>query len=1422
MAGPKKSHRGQRTLVLVLTVLFLGLLVAQSLLSVLILQTPGGHPGSPGFSALAVPVPSLKKTLAACGTSTGVTTATGMVAVSAGDSIVLLFELNQPSAISVSTVTDTAGDTVKFIHAVTNSNANGARVELWVVNNSIGNANNRITASWGTSDRFCLMYVVTATARNYAVYDAVGAGTTNSNATCQDTVTTSKANDLLLMGCMTHVAVTGTKVGNDWIQNTSNAAAGSGVLAAFNATATGTYTIQATMASGQWAGLVVAVEPPTVPGQVTALAVSARTTGSLSYTWTNPTGGGLLNDSVYRWTSGSCSGTVATTSIGSAAASNTQSGLAWATTYSTEVAAWNITGTGAVSSCVSSSTLPGPVTSLSASAASSTSLSVTWSNPNGTLSNDSIWWGTSCSSGRSTSSLGVVTSTTLSTLSTATTYCIAVRAYVSGANGGGSIVFTNATTKAGLATGLTVGTVTTTTIPLSWSNPSGTLSNVTGYQSTNACVSSFATSLGVVTSATFSGLSSATKYCLGVQVWSSSGNIGTTWTNGTTLAGLVSGISETGETLTTASISWTNPSGTLANVTVKVGLVCGTWTQSNSVGVVTSYTITTLVQATTYCVGIQAWSSSGNSGTVFANVTTLAGTATSLSIGTVTTTTIALTWTLSPGILTNVTVLVGTVCNTWIQQNSMGSGSTTSYTVTGLTAGTTYCVAIREWNIIGPGGIDYNNGTTLPVAQTGLAVTSVTTTTVSLSWSQVGSIVNDSAYYGTSCSTLTTHVSLGVVTSATLTSLSAATKYCIETTSWSSGGHSAPSFVNGTTIPTASTGLTVGVVTTTSIALSWSNSAGTLLNSTIYRWTGSSCSGTVTATSLGSAGTSNTQSGLAGATTFAFEVVSWSGGGSSAVSSCVTGSTLPGGPTSLTVATVTVSTIGWTWVNPSGTLTNSSVYRWLGASCSGTVTTTSIGSPATSNTQTGLAGATQYSVEVAAWSSGGSSAVSSCVQGTTLPAAVTSLTVGVVTSSSIPISWSNPSGTLANLSAFYGTSCGALSTHVSLGITTSATLGSLLGATKYCVEMQAWSSSGHGAPAFTNGTTLPGPVTSLVVSSVTTTQITMGWSNPTGTITNDSLLLGTSCGSLSSGASLGVATTANPGGLNPATTYCLTITAWSSSGAGAATYVNGTTLPSVVTGLVLTAISSTSLGASWINPAGSLVNLTVTAATGGCGSPVQTVSASVVSSYTLTGLTASTSYCVGVQAWSAGGGGGVIYTNGTTLSGASLPKAPTNLALTSVTTITVGLSWKNPAGSLTKNTIIYGFTCLVLTGSVTISAAVSYTITSLAPSTTYCFEISATNSTGMGPYSSPFIVATSASSGGSGGSGGNGGGGSTGGTGTPSQGFQFQSPVDPTVLEVLGVLVAIFGAALIYPGRKWAGVFIVIAGAVLFIVGGML
>ena len=188
-------------------------------------------------------------------------------------------------------------------------------------------------------------------------------------------------------------------------------------------------------------------------------------------------------------------------------------------------------------------------------------------------------------------------------------------------------------------------------------------------------------------------------------------------------------------------------------------------------------------------------------------------------------------------------------------------------------------------------------------------------------------------------------------------------------------------------------------------------------------------------------------------------------------------------------------------------------------------------------------------------------------------------------------------------------------------------------------------------------------------------------------------------------------------------------------------------------GLAATAASSSQIDLIWTDNSSNETGFKIERKTDSGGTYVQidTVLAGVTS-YSSTGLTASTAYYYRVRAYnSAGNSSYSSETNATTC-----PAAPSGLSATTSSSSEIDLSWTDNSSDET------GFKIERKTGSggtyaqiATVSAGVtSYSSTGLTASTTYYYRVRAYNSAGNSSYSSETNATTSAASGGGGGGGG--------------------------------------------------------------------
>lgn len=576
--------------------------------------------------------------------------------------------------------------------------------------------------------------------------------------------------------------------------------------------------------------------------------------------------------------------------------------------------------------------------------------------------------------------------------------------------------------------------------------------------------------------------------------------------------------------------------------------------------------------------------------------------------------------------------------------------------------------------------------TTAPTAPTGLSASSIGTQSLTLSWSVTSS---QSAYltggevyeaaYTTACNAYSAVVSASSpYTSASVTSLTEGDFYCFEVTVSNGTGASTYSAaitdIQTETSPGAPTGLAITAqpMSTTVLNLGWTNSSTgnpvQLVNDTIARWSGSSCSGTATYTNLADADTTAIQvTGLTAYTTYSFELAQWNSIGIGSWTACSSGTTYgtPSAPTSLSVSAETAATItiDWSNSNSAGIILNDTVEygttthvytNWLSVGDVGTYTVPNLNPD------------TEYYFTVVAWTGGAASTNSSQLGVLTLagiPSPPTNLQVTAKTATSLSLSWTAPSaglGPIVNFTGLYEVStCGATSGNsigtwvysVSVGTGTTVTISGLSPSTTYCVGVAAWTQGGQGAQVTTFATTYnaaPVAPTGVTYQTASRVAITLNWTLVTqSTDVNVTVYYTTAsgCSGALTAESVGVATSYTTTGLTAATVYYWEVTAWSNGGqSGKSACILGATqasTPPMPYNVAALAVYQTSATIIWTNPAGYSLTANVvylSSANGSCGSWGSGYPKTIaVSAYvTLTSLSPNSNYCVQVQAIDTG------------------------------------------------------------------------------------------------------------------------------------------------------------------------------------------
>ena len=512
--------------------------------------------------------------------------------------------------------------------------------------------------------------------------------------------------------------------------------------------------------------------------------------------------------------------------------------------------------------------------------------------------------------------------------------------------------------------------------------------------------------------------------------------------------------------------------------------------------------------------------------------------------------------------------------------------------------------------------------------------------------------------------------------------------------------------------------------------------------------------------------------GLAAATIYYCKIEAADGDGTSAASAQGSGTTTTGtgscsavaaAPSGLTATASSSSVIGLTWnaVTPPANCTISS-YSVYGSTSSGFTPGSgnllASGLTSTSYSDTGLSASTTYYFVVEAVDSFGTSAASSQQSATTQAAAPGSEIVAIAAGGpaesnasggdysfvadedfsgggdnspvTATINLAQPGANAAPMAVYQYGRAGAF-TYTIPGLTAGAQYSVLL----HFAETYFTAAGSREFDVAINGTTV---LTNLDVYA---------------TVGKDAALLETFTATANSSGQIAIAFSV--GAANQPLVMGIEIRSTSGSSCSA--------VPSAPGGLTATTSSSSAIGLSWsaVTPPAnctvssySVYGSTTTGFTPSSSNLIATVNGTT---YSNTGLAASTTYYYKVEAIDAAGNSAASTQASAETSAAScsaVPSAPTGLAATASSSSVIGLSWNAvtpPANCSISSYSVYGSTTSGFTPSssnlITSTTGTTYSNTDLTASTTYYYKIEAVDADGSSAASTQATATTQAASG---------------------------------------------------------------------------
>ncbi|XP_052336601.1 receptor-type tyrosine-protein phosphatase beta-like isoform X12 [Oncorhynchus keta] len=1009
------------------------------------------------------------------------------------------------------------------------------------------------------------------------------------------------------------------------------------------------YTFRVTAVAGDemTEGKHISVSLFTKPAVIRNLTVTEITTSSVSLSWIEPLG----NSSFYRveWTGGSRDMNT-TTNVTAFNVTELTAGVKY-TFKVTAVAGDNITKGKAQEKALF--TKPEVIRNLSVSEITTSSVSLSWIEPSGNRSFYRVEW---TGGSRDINTTTNVTAFNVTELTAGVKYTFRVTAVAGDEMTEGKHISVSLFTKPAVIRNLTVTEITTSSVSLSWIEPLG---NSSFYRVEWTGGSRDMNTTTNVTAFNVTELTAGVKYTFKVTAVA-----GDNITKGKaqekalfTKPEVIRNLSVSEITTSSVSLSWIEPSGNRSFYRVE-------WTggsrDMNTTTNVTAFNVTELTAGVKYTFRVTAVA--GDEMTegkhISVSLFTKPAAIRNLTVTEITTSSVSLSW-------------IEPLGNSSFYRVEWTGGSrdmntttnVTAFNVTELTAGVKYTfrvTAVAGDNIT-KGKAQEKALFTKPEVIRNLSVSEITTSSVSLSWIEPSG--NRSFYRvewtgGSRDINTTTNV-----TAFNVTELTAGVKYTFRVTAvagdeMTEGKHISVSLF---TKPAAIRNLTVTEITTSSVSLSWIEPLG---NSSFYRveWTGGSRDMNTT-TNVTAFNVTELTAGVK----YTFRVTAVAGDnitkGKAQEKALFT---KPEVIRNLSVSEITTSSVSLSWIEPSG---NRSFYRveWTGGSRDMNTTTN-----VTAFNVTELTAGVKYTFRVTAvagdeMTEGKNISVSLF----TKPAVIRNLTVTEITTSSVSLSWIEPLGN----SSFYrvewtgGSRDMNTTTNVTAFNVTELTAG-----VKYTFRVTAVAGDEmtEGKHISVSLFTKPAAIRNLTVTEITTSAVSLSWTEPFG---NRSFYRVEWTDGNTSGSQNTTETSFNVTALTAGVQYLFTVTAVAGDNTtvGQSKTVSKYTKPAVVRNLYVSEITTSSVSLNWTQPEGNsfFYRVNWTGAS---------ISQNVTKTFTtITGLTAGVQYLFIVTAVA---GDNTTVGEDSQIITSTKPEQPVDIVATRRGTSRLNVTWTLHNGSV--------------------------------------------------------------------------------------------------------------------------------------------